>query len=245
MGCKKRGENSCPKVLLLLENLLFKDILHGYNQNKTLRRKLKSTRPSPISFKFCKTFVKINGVKSTRKDFQISKKAIRATSNSKLNRKVKQTTSRIMRNKINSLSPQKRNILSFIAGQAIETNKRVKRHKQLNLQMKQKFRVQSPPSSNTSKRRHHEEIFDPSPPVLNTGTLSPKFITKFDQLHYKLKDLKSSPGVCQSSFMLNKKLKEIHSNKEGIHPEGKLFKVFNNNFINEVRFKQELRKHKP
>ncbi|CAI2362726.1 unnamed protein product [Moneuplotes crassus] len=193
------------------------------NQPQILRRRV-----------FSPTFKKIKNWR------MLSAEAKNKGSNYKITWKVKQTSSERAKDKAKFITLSKKKIPTLTTSQTFDANKRAKRCKLNSTKISKKPIPTSPASPNTNMYKTFSNPSSPPPLPPPEHSLSPiipphhpltslhKTLHKFDRLHHKLKTLKSSPGVCHSSFILAKKLNQfrLKSPKQKILSASKFSEFF-------------------
>ncbi|CAI2359415.1 unnamed protein product [Moneuplotes crassus] len=164
---------------------------------------------------FSPTFKKIKNWR------MLSAEAKNKGSNYKITWKLKQTSSERAKDKAKFIALSKKKIPTLTTSQTFDANKRAKRCKQTSTKISKKPIPTSPASPNTNMYKTFSNPSSPPPLPPPEHSLSPiipphdpltslhKTLHKFDRLHHKLKTLKSSPGVCHSSFILAQKLNQF------------------------------------
>ncbi|CAI2386042.1 unnamed protein product [Moneuplotes crassus] len=136
--------------------------------------------------------------------------------NLKICRKMRKTPLENLKARIRSLSPD---INKVVQSALSHSNKRSKRDKKSKKKFKGKDCRKGISTGLIPIEENMKKVF---------GYVS----NKFETLHSKITDLKSSPGLCQSSYILNQKLMKLQSSKEKISTEDQVLRVHSNNFMN-------------
>lgn len=103
-----------------------------------------------------------------------------------------------LKTRIKSLSPNLRKAVHLVLNHSTETRRKVKK-----CIKKKKIMAYNNWTSDKIIPLEH-----------NMNNVYGYMRNKFETFHSKITSLKSRPGLCQSSYMLNQKLEELRSSKE-------------------------------
>ncbi|CAI2359883.1 unnamed protein product [Moneuplotes crassus] len=123
---------------------------------------------------------------------------------------MRNTPLNILQKKIKSLSPNLQRLVHHALIHTSEKKRKIRRPKN-------KAKAHS---SNTLVSE--EDI----PTQENMKNVFGYIADKFEFFHTKITDLKSAPGLCKSSYILNQKLEALRSSKEKICAEGQVSREF-------------------
>ncbi|CAI2360899.1 unnamed protein product [Moneuplotes crassus] len=203
------------------------------NNNRLENGRATTLSPSPVSFKCKKKFNKIRLRMHEAKEqeachfgtrnpvsprihnlnlaaFEHKKKS----GNFKLTRKMRQTPFSALKTRIKSLSPNLRKAVHLALSHSTETKRKAKK-----CIKKKKIVAYNNWASDKLIPLEH-----------NMSNVLGYMRSKFESFHSKITSLKSSPGLCQSSYMLNQKLEELRSSKEKSSDELQISREMNINF---------------
>ncbi|CAI2366532.1 unnamed protein product [Moneuplotes crassus] len=183
----------------------------------------------------------------------LSEEAKRKKNSSRINSNTKRTPLSDLKNRIKSLSPDQRKALSSAASQFINSIKNSKRRSIYKQNTRRKFKAVSPTLPRRGIKKELQEnsrtIFSFNNGKIPDNTIEPREYTsdpnfqtasKFDELHYKLINLKSSLGMVNSPYILSKKLQKLKSNKQDPQTQAQCSNLLNKDYISEVCFEEDL-----
>ncbi|CAI2366519.1 unnamed protein product [Moneuplotes crassus] len=183
----------------------------------------------------------------------LSEEAKKKKNSFRINSNTKRTPLSDLKNRIKSLSPDQRKALSSAASQFINSIKSSKRRGIYKQNARRKFKAVSPTLPRRGIKKELQEnsstIFSFNNGKIPDNTIEPREYTsdpnfqtasKFDELHYKLINLKSSIGMVNSPYILSKKLQRLKSNKQDPQTQAQCSNLLNKDYISEVCFEEDL-----